>query len=168
MLWLLMSVWVPLGAAEEASHGQFMQLDGQVQNAKKDVLEISSGLIQFEESYIYPRDTRISIFLTMNQEDEHSLDTVSIKIDGKQSASHRYIPKELVAMQRGGLHRIYTGNIGNGEHALEVVVSTSQPDSKVSRRSNVIYKFSKNPGEKNIEINLATLGSGNPGISFRE
>jgi len=169
VIWLLMAVLMtPGSAAEEVSHEQFKQLDGQVQNIKKDVLEISSGLIQFEEKYIYPQDSRISIFMAMNQEDEPSFDTVSIKIDGKPSATHKYLPKELAAMQRGGVHRVYTGNIGNGDHALEVTASVTQHGSKERKRSIVNYKFSKNPGAKNIEINLATLDYSDPNLSLKE
>lgn len=167
---LLMAMWVTLSAAEEITKEQIKALDEQVQDIKKDVLDISSNLIQLEEKSIYPPNTQISIFLAVAQGDKFlldagdkfRLDAVKIKIDGKEAANHVYTFKELDALQHGGVQRIYTGNVRGGEHALEVALigkSTSNNDFQ----QNANYKFSKDVNTKFIEITLA--GSG---ISFKD
>ena len=165
---LLIGMWLSMGAAEEISHEQFMRLDNQIQDIKKDVLDISSSLIQLEEKFIYPQDTRVSIFLAIEPRDKSPLDTINIKIDGKEAASHKYTFMELDALQRGGVHRIYTGNIANGGHALEVAVLTDKPTSNKDRQRNADFNFSKKSGTKIIEIYLSDLRGGNQSINFRE
>lgn len=169
---LLIGMWVAMSAAEEItareiSKEQIKRLGEQVQDIKKDVLDISTGLIQLEEKSIYPLNTRISIFLTVAQGDKSRLDTVRVKIDAKEAVNHVYTAKEVDALQRGGVQRIYTGNLQNGEHLLEVAL-TGKSTSSNAYQKNANYKFVKDAGNKIIEITLAGSGSGNQGISFRD
>jgi predicted aspartyl protease len=174
---LLIGMWVIISAAEEIaakeitpkeiSGEQIKEIDEQVQDIKKDVLDISTGFIQLEEKLIYPPNTRLSIFLAVAQGDKFRLDAVEIKIDGKEAAHHIYSSQELEALQHGGVQRIYTGNIRTGEHALEVALigkSTSQNDYQ----QNAVYKFIKDAGTKLIEITLGGPGIISHGIVFRD
>jgi hypothetical protein len=172
LIGLLIGMWVAVSAAEEITakeitKEQIKAIDEQVQDIKKDVLDISTGLIQLEEKLIYPPNTQISISLAVAQGDKFRLDAVKIKIDGKEAAHHIYSSKELEALQHGGVQRIYTGNIRAGEHALEVALigkSTSNNDYQ----QNAGYKFIKDVGTKLIEITLAGPGINNQGIVFRD
>jgi hypothetical protein len=169
---LLIGMWVAMSAAEEIAKEQITKeqikaLDEQVQDIKKDVLDISNNLIQFEEKFIYPPNTQVSIFLAVAQGDKSRIVTVKIRIDGKDTASHSYSSKELDALRLGGVQRIYTGNIRGGEHALEVEL-TGESTSNKDYQQNTSYKFTKDAGTKLIEITLAGTGSGNQGIGFRD
>ena len=174
---LLIGMWVAMSAAEEIAvkeitpkeitTKQIKGLDQQVQDIKKDVLEISTELIRLEEKLIYPSNTQISIFLAVAQWDKSRLDAVKIKIDGKVTAHHIYTFKELEALQHGGVQRIYTGNIRNGEHALEVALIGKSTNNNYYQQ-NANYKFTKDMGTKLIEITVAGPGSGNQAIVFRD
>lgn len=174
---LLIGMWVTLSAAEEITakeinkeqiaREQIKALDEQVQDIKKDVLDISSSLVQLEEKLIYPTNTQIAIFLAVAEGDQFRMDTVKISIDGKEEASHFYTSKEVDALQHGGVQRIYTGNIRNGDHALEVAL-TGKSTSNKDYQQRADYKFYKNAGTKLIEITLAGSGSGNQDIGFRD
>lgn len=179
---LLIGMWVVMSAAEEIttkeiapkemSEGQITEeqikaIDGQVQDIKADVLDISTRLIQLEEKLIYPPNTRMSIFLAVAQGDKFRLDAVNIKIDGKDAAHHIYTVKELEALQRGGVQRIYTGNIRTGEHALEVaLIGKSTGNNDYQQHAD--YKFTKDAGTKLIEVTLAGPGFISQGISFKD
>lgn len=153
-------------AATEISKEQVKGLDEQVQDIKNDVLSIATEIARLEEKLIYPANTQISVFLTLAQGDKFRLDSVKLKLDGKEATSYIYTSKELEALQHGGVQRIYTGNIRTGEHTLEVSL-IGKSISNSHYQYNASYNFSKEASAKLIEITLAGPGFGNQGISFK-
>ncbi len=106
--------------AEEISREQIKGLDEQVQEIKSDVLGIAAELNQLEEKLLYPSNTQVAVFVSLVSGETFRLDSVEIQLDGKPVAHHLYSFKELEALQKGGVQRIYTGNVRSGEHDLQV------------------------------------------------
>jgi hypothetical protein len=104
--------------AEDASREQMRSLDEQVQEIKSDVLGIAAELTLLEEKLLFPSNTQVAVFVSLGQEEDFRLDSVEIQIDGEPVARHIYSFKELEALQKGGVQRIYTGNLPTGEHDL--------------------------------------------------
>ncbi len=163
LLWL----WISAGMAEEVSREQIRGLDEQVQDIKKDVLAISAELTQLEEKLIYPSNTQVSVFVSVEKDTKFRLDAVKIKIDGKDVSSHIYTFKELEALQGGGVQRLYTGNIRAGEHTLDVSTIAKSSGNAADLQS-ASYKFTKSVEPKLIEIRLAGSGSGSQRIEFKD
>ena len=168
----LLGMWLLASAAEEMpaevfSLDQIKALDEQVQEVKKEALGITNELIQMEEKLIYPPNTQASIFLALRQGEVFRLGAVIITIDGKEDANHLYTPGELDALQRGGVHRIYTGNIHGGGHVLGVDFLGKSLDNK-DYVQHADYKFSKDKGAKLIEVMLAEPGHSQDPIGFKE
>jgi len=107
-------------SALAASKEQMRSLDEQVQEIKSDVLGIAAELNGLEERLLYPSNTQVALFVTVPEGDEFRLDSVQIQIDGELVAHHIYSFKELEALQKGGVQRVYTGNIATGGHRLDV------------------------------------------------
>lgn len=145
------------------SREQIKGLDEQVQEIKKDVLAISAELQLLEEKLLYPATSQVSLFISMTKESNYSPDAVQIKINGKKVAHHIYSFKEVDALRRGGVQRIYTGNIRGGKHRLDVSVMGKKGSSKTKR--NVTYTIIKGVGPKLVEINL---GSGSSAIKVKD
>lgn len=165
-LWPAPSAAVEIDA-KETTQEQIKGLDQQVQDIKKEVLDISTGLVQLEEKLTYPANSRLSIFLAVDQEDKFRLDAVNIKIDGSVAARHVYTPMELDALQHGGVQHLYIGNIRTGEHALEVAL-TGKSTSDHDYQQDANFRFTKDVGTKLIAITIAGSGSGNQAIFFRD
>jgi len=143
-----------LEAAKEQSKG----LDEQVQEIKTDVLSIATELNQLEEKLLYPSDTQIAIFVSVAKGEKFRLDAVDIGLDGKSVAHHLYTFKELEALQRGGVQRIYVGNVRTGEHALQVT-TLGKSEGGADFQKGESFKITKNVGPKLVGAILA--GSGN-------
>ena len=94
---------------EEISREQIKGLDEQVQEIKSDVLGIAAELNQLEEKLLYPSNTQVAVFVSLASGETFRLDSVEIQLDGKPVAYHLYTFKELEALKRGGVQRIYTG-----------------------------------------------------------
>jgi hypothetical protein len=140
--------------AEEVSKEQIKGQDEQVQEIKSDVLGIAAELNQLEEKLLYPSNTQVAVFVSLVSGETFRLDSVEIQLEGKPVAHHLYTFKELEALQKGGVHRIYTGNVRSGEHDLQVVVigkTAGGADFQKSER----FKVNKDVGPKIVEISLA-------------
>jgi hypothetical protein len=85
------------------------------------------------------------------------LDAVEIQLDGKPVAHHLYTFKELEALQKGGVQRIYTGNIRTGEHDLQVSV-IGKPSGGADFQNTNNFKVNKDVGPKIVEIALSAQG----------
>lgn len=139
---------------EDAPKEQLKGLDEQVQEIKTDVLSIAAQLNQLEEKLLYPSDTQVAIFVSVAQGEKFRLDSVNIELDGKSAAHHLYTFKELEALQKGGVQRIYVGNARTGEHALRVtVMGKSEGGSDFQKGES--FKISKNIGPKLVGVVLA-------------
>ncbi|HEU0306401.1 MAG TPA: hypothetical protein VFR30_05485 [Lysobacter sp.] len=124
--------------AQDGYREQMKGLDEQVQEVKSDVLSISAELSQLEEKLLYPSDTHLAIFVQLAKGDTLRLDSVDVRIDGQPAAHYIYSFKELEALQKGGVQRLYTGNIASGPHQLEVTVSGKRANGEDYSRSETV------------------------------
>lgn len=138
--------------AQDISREQLKGLDEQVQEIKSDVLSIAAELNQLEEKLIFPSNTQVALFVSLPKGEKFRLDSVQIQLAGKPVAHHIYTFKELEALQRGGVQRIYTGNVRSGEHALQVVVGGKSGGSHFEHTEKFTVK--KGVGPKIVEISL--------------
>lgn len=153
--------------AQEASKEQMKGLDEQVQEIKTDVLVIAAELNRLEEKLLYPSDTQIAIFVSVAEGEKFRLDAVDIELDGKSVAHHLYTYKELEALKKGGVQRIYVGNVRTGEHALKVnVIAKSEGGSDFQKGEN--FKVTKGIGPKLVGVVLAGTGIGSKTITLKD
>jgi hypothetical protein len=148
--------------AQEISREQIKGLDEQVQEIKSDVLSIATELNQLEEKLLYPSNTQVAIFVSMASGKILRLDSVEIQLDGNPVAHHIYTFKELEALQKGGVQRIYTGNIRAGDHDLQVL-AIGKSGGGVDFRKTERFKVNKDVGPKIVEISLDDQG-----IAFKD
>ncbi len=131
--------------------------DEQVQDIKSDVLAISAELEKLEEKLLYPSSTEVSVFVSLAEGLTYRLDSVEIQMDGNPVARHVYSFKELEAMKKGGVQRIYTGNIRSGDHDLSVSVLGKTKGGSDLRKSER-FKISKDVAPRIVELSLSDQG----------
>jgi len=145
--------------AEEVSQEEIKGLDEQVQEIKSDVLSIAAELNELEEKLLYPSHTQIAIFVSLTDGETFRLDAVDIQLGGKSVAHHLYTFKELEALRKGGVQRIYTGNISTGEHTMQVtLLGKSEGGNDFQRMES--FKVHKDVGPEIVEITLAQQSIG--------
>ena len=152
-------------SAEEISNARMRSLDEQVQEIKSDVLSIAAELSGLEEKLLYPSDTQVALFISLAEDEKSRLDSVRIQIDGELVAHHLYSFKELEALKRGGVQRIYTGNLPTGEHRLDVSVSGKLPSGRDFSGTET-FSIEKEVGPKLVGIELAANEFGNASIEI--
>ena len=139
---------------QDGTKEQLKGLDEQVQEIKSEVLSIAADLNLLEERLIYPSNTQISVFVSLEKNETFRLDSLEVMLEGKPVAHHIYTFKELEALQKGGVQRIYTGNIRSGEHDLQVsMIGKSAGGSDLEETESC--PINKGVGPEIVEIRLS-------------
>jgi hypothetical protein len=150
-------------ASQDLAGDNIKSLDGQVQEIKSDVLNISSELRILEERLLYPSGTQLAIFVSVEEQKAFRLDAVKIEIDGELATHHIYSFNELEALRKGGVQKAYTGNVVTGNHELRVTV-IGKTDGGKDFSSSDTYAFAKGVKPATLGITLAEPGLGGDGI----
>jgi hypothetical protein len=146
---------------------QMRGLDEQVQEVKSDVLGIAAELNQLEEKLLYPSGTQVAVFVALAKGDQMRLDAVRLEIDGQLVAHYIYSAKELEALRKGGVQRIYVGNVATGDHQLNVLVDGKlKAGADFSRTEH--FTFRKDVKPKFVELTMAGADSGKTAITLGE
>ena len=153
--------------AAEVTREQIKGLDEQVQDIKKDVLELTSELTLLEEKLLFPSNTQVSLFVSLVGDKDFVLDSMQIKLDNKVVAQHLYTYKEIEALRAGGVQRIYTGNIKTGDHNLVAsFIGRAKSGNEYQRSEN--YTVTKAVGPKFVEIQITGSSASDQSVSFKD
>ncbi len=163
MIGALLCIWTQRSVADESTRAQMKGLDEQVQEVKTDVLSIAAELNQLEEKLLYPSDTHLAVFVSIAHGETMRLDAVQIRVDGQLATRYVYSFKELDALRRGGVQRIYNGNVSTGAHELEVSVSGKLANGKDYAQTER-FPFTKEIKPKLLGVTLAGPDGPDPGM----
>jgi hypothetical protein len=142
-----------IAQAQELTRAEMRSLDEQVQEIKTDVLGIAADLTRLEEKLLYPSNTQVAIFVSIAEGETFRLDSMQIAIDGALATHYLYGFKELEALQRGGVQRVYTGNVPTGSHEIAVAINGKTPSGD-DFSSNATFSFDKGVEPKLLGIAL--------------
>ena len=138
---------------EEAQRQQFRSLDEDVQSLKKEVLDLNRDLFLLEEELLFPANSQVAFFISMDVGEYFDLDSVSLKIDGKEVTNYLYTEREADALVRGGVHRVHMANLKTGDHELIATFVGKGPNVRDYRRGATLT-FDKGIGAKYIELEI--------------
>jgi hypothetical protein len=128
-------------------------LDETVQDLKKDVVDLNKELFVLEEELLFPANTQVAVFVSMDIGDFFALDSLTLKIDNKEVANYLYTPREAEALMKGGVHRVYLGNLKVGDHQLVAFFEGKGPNNLDYKRGANL-KFEKGVGAKYLELKI--------------
>lgn len=153
--------------AVPADQREMRGLDEQVQEVKSDVLSIAAELGLLEEKLLYPSGTQVAVFVALAEGDPMRLDAVRLQIDGQLVAHYIYSAKELEALRKGGVQRLYVGNVATGDHRLEVIVD-GKLEGGADFSDTEQFSFRKEVKPKLVELTVAGPDSGSAPITLGE
>ena len=139
---------------DENLDDEFRALDGRVQDLKREVLEINKDLYILEEELLFPANTQMAVFVSVDVGDFFNLDSVQLKVNDKEVANYLYTKREVEALHRGGVQQLYIGNIASGEHELIAVFVGKGPSGRDYRRGANV-KIVKGLGAKYLELKIS-------------
>ena len=89
-------------------------LDAEVQSLRRDVVDLNRDLFMLEEDLLFPASTQVAVFVSMDVGTFFALDSVQLKVDDKEVANYLYTGREQQALVRGGVQRLWLGNLTAG------------------------------------------------------
>jgi len=128
-------------------------LDNRIQDLKGDVIRLNRDLLVLEEELLFPANTQVALFVSMDVGKLFELDSVQIKLDDKVVTNYLYTPLEVQALHRGGVQRVYLGNLRAGTHEL-VAFFTGQGPHERDYKRGANLKFEKGVGAKYLELKI--------------
>jgi hypothetical protein len=116
-------------------------------------LDERRDLLVLEEELLFPASTQVALFVSMDVGKLFELDSVQIKLDDKLVANHLYTPREVEALQRGGVQRLYLGNLKSGDHEIVAFFTGRGPHERDYKRGATV-KFDKGTGASYVELRI--------------
>ncbi|HYJ96934.1 MAG TPA: AraC family transcriptional regulator [Burkholderiaceae bacterium] len=128
-------------------------LDSRIQDLKGDVIRLNRDLLVLEEELLFPSNTQVALFVSMDVGKMFELDSVQIKLDDKVVTNYLYTPMEVQALHRGGVQRVYLGNLKAGTHEIVAFFTGGGPHFRDYKRGATV-KFDKGTDPKYIELRI--------------
>ena len=140
----------------QAAEKDTATLDDKVQALKKEVMNLNRDLFVLEEELLFPTNTQLAVFLSLDVGNYFKLDSVELKIDDKVVTNYLYTQQEREALARGGVQRLYVGNITKGRRELVAVFKGPGPNGREYTRGTT-HVFEKGSGTKYIELKITDV-----------
>ena len=142
-------------------------LSQRIQTLKQGVLDLNRDLTLLEDELLYP-SSQAGFFLSVDVGTPIRLIDVNLTLNGQHIGYHFYTGPEFDALTKGGIQRLYTGNIQSGRNVLEATITGYDPGGKDYRKTTS-YTFNKGPGRKLIELRVVDdLSAMQHRFEFRE
>lgn len=138
-----------------------------LQGLKGELLNLNRDISQIEKDLLFP-STETAVVFSLEPASPLRILDAKLLIDDRDVGYHFYTDAELAALGKGGMQRLYTGNVTSGQHNLKVVVTLRGPNGEEQQRT-ANYSFTKGAQRKVIEVKPVVQASGSQGdIRFRE
>jgi hypothetical protein len=126
-----------LGVAQESA--------GKVESFKESVLTLNRDLLILEEELLYPASTQVAVYVSMDLGAFFALDAIKLEIDNQLVASELYTDKQTKALFRGGVQRLYVGNLKTGEHEISAFFTGRGPQKDYKRGAKLVVTKGQDP-----------------------
>ena len=133
-----------------------------IEDLQKELIALNRDLYVLEEDLLFPSSTQVAVFLSMDVGEYFRLDAVELKLDDDSVTHYLYTARQVDALQRGGMQRLYVGNISQGQHELTAFFTGIGPENRPYKRA-VNIAFEKDSDAKALELQIVdSTGSHQP------
>ncbi len=161
-LLLLFSLLMPTAKLSATENGQKENkevdsaLADEIESLRQAMVNLNRDLFILEEDLLFPSSTQVSVYLAMDVGEYFALDAVELRINGDMATNYLYTERQVDALYRGGVQRLYTGNIPQGEHEITAYFVGIGPEQREYKRA-VSLTFEKT--DEPVAIELAVVDS---------
>lgn len=150
---VLLIVLSSLSHAAETNDGDFRSMDESLSELKENVVRLNRDLFILKEQLLFPSNSQVSVFISIDGVSFFSLDSVEVKLDKKTVANHLYTQHEIKALKAGGVHRVFLGNAKSGSHEVTVLFRGIDHHNREIRRA-ITHDIKKKDQEKFIQVSV--------------
>jgi len=139
-----------------------------VEQLKKKVIQLNRDLFILEEDLLFPATTQFAVFVSLDTGQFLELDSIKLKVGGTIVAAHLYTERQVKALQRGGMQRLYIGNLKTGDHEVTAFIEGIGPEKQAYKKAASMV-VTKDTDIKSLEIRIQDQSSNyEPSVSIVE
>ena len=146
----------------------FQALDQEAESVLKEVLNLSSDLAVISERENNPPKNQLVVMVTLDPTNLFELSFLELRVDNQVVAAHHYTDIDLLALSRGGGHRMYLTNLPADTHELQARMLGRIPrDPDYQREAE--FSFVSGVSRTVIELSITNAKTkGFPSLVVRE
>lgn len=141
-------------ASSDASTAAPVAVNADLEDLKKSLLKLKRDLVILEEDLLFPASSQVAVYLSMDVGDLFALDAVTLKLNGKEVHHHLYTEKQVDALYRGGVQKLFVGNVKQGKNRVTAFFTGRGPNGRDYRRAATI-DFEKSFEPTFVELAIA-------------
>ncbi len=126
----------------------------EAQTVEQQLAGLERDLAILEEDLLYPPSSRVAVYLSMDVGELFKLDEVELKLNGTTVAHHLYTERQTDALHRGGVQRLFVGNVRQGGNELIAFFLGRSQDGRELRRATT-RTFTKAFEPLFVELHIA-------------
>ncbi|MFT7109272.1 MAG: hypothetical protein ACI843_000932 [Psychrobacter glaciei] len=135
----------------QAALNTVKKLSNEIQQLKSEVVDLNKDLRLMEEELLFPTSTQATVFVSLDIGKFFTLESVKLKLDERQVATHLYSEKQRQSLARGGVQRLHMTNLNQGKHTLSAFFTGLGPNGRPYKRASELT-FIKGKGSQYIEL----------------
>jgi len=128
-------------------------LSTELEDIKKQVLKLNRDLFILEEDLLFPASTQVAVFVSVDIGRFFKVDSVELKINDKDVAGFLYTERQRMALEQGGIQRVYLGNLKEGKHQLTAIFTGMDSEGRTTQRA-ITHQFEKDDDVVMIELKI--------------
>lgn len=165
---LLWAASVAVAQQPNAGDDGASPLSDDIQDLKAAALDLNRDLLILEEELLFPANTQVVVFVSLDVGEYFRLDAVKLEIDDELVASHLYTDSQQDALSRGGIQRLYIGNLKTGAHEITAFFTGMGPDDREYKRAaSTTLEKGQDPQMLELRIQDSTANM-QPEFDFKE
>lgn len=129
------------------------ELANDIERLKDEVIKLNRELFILEEDLLFPASTQVAVFVSVDIGRFFTLDSVELKLNGKNVAGFLYTDRQRIALEQGGIQQLFQGNVKSGMHNITAIFIGVDGDKRQVKKAKT-YQFEKEDDAIMIELKL--------------
>jgi hypothetical protein len=128
-------------------------LAAEMETLKQALVNLNRDLFILEEDLLFPSSTQVAVYLSMDVGEYFKLDAVELKIDGDLATHYLYTDRQVNALYKGGVQRLFVGNVNQGTREISAFFIGTGPEDRPYKRA-VTLEFDKDDEAATVELKI--------------
>ncbi|MDP2562858.1 hypothetical protein [Psychrobium sp. 1_MG-2023] len=132
---------------------QRQSINQEIQALKRQVIALNRDLYILEEDLLFPTNTQVAVYLSMDIGKFFELDAIELKVDGQTVTHYLYTEKQIASLKKGGVQRLYLGNVSQGDHQVTAIIRGIGPNQR-EYKLGASDTFTKDKKALSVELTI--------------
>jgi len=132
---------------------QRQSINKEIQSLKRQVISLNRDLFILEEDLLFPTNTQVAVYVSMDIGKFFELDAIELTIDDDNVTHYLYTEKQISALKKGGVQRLYLGNVSQGNHEITAVLRGTGPNARAFKVATT-QQFDKDKKALSVELKI--------------